>query len=85
MTDEPVEATLGRLLRLRVLEPDPARADRIRTRCRDIVARRQPRTERGTRPDRFTGAVLQPALVAGLCLCYLLAVVYDVIRLHGHH
>ncbi len=85
MSDEADEATLRRLRRLPVLEPDPARAERVRARCRDMLNRRQQRAERSTRPDRFTAVVLQPALVGSLGLSYLLAVLYDVIRLQGRH
>ena len=85
MSDDADDATLRRLRRLRVLEPDRARAERVRARCHDMIARRQKRAEPTTGSDGFTAVVLQPALVGGLCISYLLAVVYDVIRLHAPH
>jgi hypothetical protein len=83
-TDNADEATRLWFSKLRVLEPDPARAERVRARCRDTLAGRQQRAEDSTSPDGVTAVVLQPALVGGLCLIYLLGVVYDIIRLHSH-
>jgi hypothetical protein len=84
MTDGVDEPTRLWLSHLQVLEPDPVRAGRVRARCRDMIVKRQQHAESSARPDGFTAVVLQPALVAGLCLGYLLGVIYDVIRLHGH-
>ena len=84
MTDDADEATALWLSQLRVLEPDSARAERVRARCRAVIVTRQQHAEDSIRPDRVTAVVLQPALVGGLCLTYLLGVVYEVIRLHSH-
>jgi hypothetical protein len=84
MTDDADAATAMWLSQLRVLEPDAARAERVRARCRDTMVRRQQHAESSARPDRLTAVVLQPALIGGLCLTYLLGVVYEVIRLHSH-
>jgi len=78
------EETPLRLSHLRALEPDSVRAERVRARCREALVKRQQRAESSARPDSLTAVVLQPILVSGLCLGYLLGVVYDVIRLHTH-
>ncbi|MEQ1909726.1 MAG: hypothetical protein ABMA15_12940 [Vicinamibacterales bacterium] len=83
MTDDDDEAMPLWLSHLRELEPDQARAERVGARCREMIVRRQRHAESSARPDRLTAVVLQPWLVSGLCLCYLLGVVYDVIRLRS--
>jgi hypothetical protein len=84
MTDELDDVTLRRLGRLQVLEPDPVRGERVRARSRALMARRHERVERVTRPDPFTSLMLQPAVVIVLCISYLFAVAYDVLRLPHH-
>ena len=84
MSDDAEGASRLWLSRLRVLEPDSARSERVRARCRNMIVKRQQHAESSARPDGFTAIVLQPALVGGLCLSYLLGVIYDVIRLHSH-
>lgn len=84
MADDADDVTARLLSRLRVLEPDSARAERVRARCRDIIAKRQQRAASPVRSDSLTAVVLQPALIGGLCLSYLLGVAYDVIRLYRH-
>ena len=82
MTDHSDDAAAMWLSQLRVLEGDSARAERVRARCRDMMVKRQALAERSAPPDRLMGVVLQPVLVGGLGVIYLLGVVYDVIRLH---
>lgn len=59
--------------RLPVLTPDHVRAERLRAACRARLARRTPE------PRRRFG----PALLAGSCLLYLFAIVYDMLRWRG--
>ncbi|MGC4082998.1 MAG: hypothetical protein QM736_13040 [Vicinamibacterales bacterium] len=83
MSDHTDETALRRSLHVRVLDPDPERAARVRARCRQIVATPLRRSERSTNADGLTAMLLQPAVVGGLCLCYLLATVYDLVLLYG--
>jgi hypothetical protein len=76
------DPVLSRLHGLRVLEPDAARAGRVRERCRTLMTRGQPQGG-VVRSRGFAVLVLEPALVGGLCLSYLFAVVHDVLRLYG--
>jgi hypothetical protein len=85
MTDEDGDPMLRTLRRLPVLEPDTSRAERVRTRCRSTIARRHEQAESPGRPRAFTAYALVPALVGGLCLMYLSAVVHDLLRLRGIH
>lgn len=59
--------------RLPILSPDERRGGRLRERCRARLARCN-----AAKPRRFGHA-----LVAGLCLLYLAAVVHDVLWLRG--
>ena len=59
--------------RLPLLTSDEHRAQRLREQCRARLARRAPEPRRG----------FGPAVVAGICLLYLSAVVHDVLRLRG--
>jgi hypothetical protein len=82
MSDEANDPLLRSLRALPVLEPDPARAARVRARGRDIFARRR---RQATQPAGSSSIVvlLERALVGGLCLIYLSAVLHDVLRLRG--
>lgn len=71
--DASSDPILRSVSRLTVLTSDEGRAGRLRARCRMKLGRRAPA------PKRAVG----PAVVAGLCLLYLSAVVHDVLRLHG--
>lgn len=71
MIDDASDPILRSVGRLPVLTPDDRRAERLRARCRAKLARRAEPKER----------TFGHALIAGLCLIYLSAVVYDVIRL----
>lgn len=70
----------GPVLRLPRLEPDRARVERVRARCRAALARRQ-QVANSPRPGNFTSRVIEPALVGGLCVIYLTAVVLDALGL----
>ena len=67
--DDPVLRSISRLA---VLTPDEERAAALRARCRA-------RLRRTRKPAR----VLGPALLAGLCLLYLSALVLEVLRMPG--
>jgi hypothetical protein len=81
MNDESYDPLLRNLARLSILEPDASRTERIRARCHRAIARRQ-QAARIAPGASFTQLVLESALVGGLCLIYLSAVVLDVLRLH---
>lgn len=67
------DALLRQVGRLTVLTSDEQRAGRLRARCRASLARRAPQ------PSRRLG----PAVLAGLCVLYLSAVVHDVMQLRN--
>lgn len=71
IADETSDPILRSVSRLPVLAPNEDRAKRLRARCRARLV--QP----ATAPRRRYG----PALLAGMCLLYLSAVVVDVLRL----
>ena len=70
-TDHDTDPILRSVSRLQTLTPDEGRAERLRARCRARLRRRAPEKAR-----RFG-----PALIAGLCIVYLSAIVHDVLRL----
>ena len=80
--EEAEDPVLRPLRRLRVHEPDPARAERVRARCLATLAARRRNVEGSTR-GRFATFALESALVAGFCVSYLMAVIRDVLQLHG--
>jgi hypothetical protein len=73
------------LSRLTTYEPDSNRAARIRARGRVTLAARAGRQRRGRRTDAPGGwkAALEPLLVAGVCLAFLLEVFSRATRLYG--
>lgn len=71
--DESSDLELQGVSRLPVLAPDQDRAERLRARCRARLARRTPAPRR-----RYSAALL-----AGICLVYLSAVVHDVLHWRG--
>ena len=77
------EANISMLRNVPMLEPDAARADRVRARCRAAMAQRQQQAARSIRRAELTARVLEQVLVGGLCLIYLSAIVGDVLRLRG--
>ena len=70
-TDHDNDPILLSVSRLQILTPDEARTERLRARCRARLGDRVPATN-----HRFG-----PALIAGLCVLYLSAIVHDVLRL----
>jgi hypothetical protein len=77
--DEARDPILIGLGRLSALQPDATRAVRVRALCRAALSRRQQRFTRTARGRTVVRRVLEPALVAGFCLIYLLGVAYDVL------
>ncbi len=71
--DHDTDPLLRSVSHLQVLTPDEGRAERLRARCRARLAQRAPANN-----PRFV-----PALITGLCLVYLSAIVHDVLRLRA--
>jgi hypothetical protein len=67
--DDPI---LRQVSQLPVLTPSQRRADRVRARCRARLA-----------PPAAKKRQIVPALLAGMCLLYLSAVVHDVWQLRN--
>jgi len=55
-------------------EPGNARADRVRARCRVLLARRVAATRRSTRRARRIHRIAETAAVGGFCIAYLTAI-----------
>jgi hypothetical protein len=68
--EDPILRIVGRLT---VLSPDRRRTERVRARCRVTLQRRSP-----VKPRR-----LAPALIAGMCVLYLSALVHEVFLLRA--
>lgn len=79
--DDADDEMLRLLARLPVALPDPERAERVRMRCRSAIARR--RRERAPERVGLGRRVLEPAVLAGFSLAYLLALLGDVLRVYG--
>ena len=77
------DASFEGLKRLRSLTPDPRPADRVRIRCRNQLGRRRTRPARRNVITGFTRRVLAPAVIAGFCVLYIVALVTTTLRLHG--
>jgi hypothetical protein len=77
--DEARDPILIGLGRLGTLTPDPTRSERARARCRIALARRELRRARTIRSWSGVRHTIEPALVAGFCLMYLSAMIYDVL------
>jgi hypothetical protein len=78
MTREDNDLTLQRLVRLPVLEPNPARSERVRSRCHAALAQRQRQRERAIASRRVTARVLESGLMYALSVGYLYAMIHDV-------
>ena len=74
---------LRSLERLSPLAPDPARAHRVRARCRAHLARIQRRSDRTARIAEFAQRVVAPAMLGGVCVLYAVALVVLTLRLYG--
>jgi hypothetical protein len=73
------------LRRLPVLEPAPARIAHVRASCHVALTRPQQAAAHSNGFARVTAFALESALVGGLCLIYLTAVIQDVLRLRDVH
>jgi hypothetical protein len=72
---EATDPMLQRLARLPSAAPDPARADRVRSRCHAALARRRAKDGAEAPPAAVAGRAVELALVAGFCLTYLAVVI----------
>ena len=75
------EPLMRMLAELPAAEPDPARAERLRMRCRTQLERQAPRASRTSAPRITTGLVWQP-LIALLGAAYLTEVIVLALRLY---
>jgi hypothetical protein len=73
--NDAIQRQLGRLVRP---EADAAHAARIRQRCHAVLQRRHAIARRPGLAKR----VLEPALVGGFSVIYLLAILFDLLRWH---
>jgi hypothetical protein len=76
------EPLMRMLAELPTAEPDPARAERLRMRCRTQLERRAPRASRVSAPRITTGLVWQPLIIALLGAAYLTEVIVLALRLY---
>jgi hypothetical protein len=76
---------LTRLLaELPPIDPDPARTERIRVRCRAVMARQAPRASASPAADPRGGALqLWQPLIVVLSVAYLTEVIVQAIRVYG--
>jgi hypothetical protein len=65
---------------LRLLAPDPARAQRTLAQCREQLARRQARATQPAQP-RLRVANFERAALAGLAVAYLISMASTVLRI----
>ena len=82
MNYEDTDRTVQRLRSLTVHEPDPARSERVRMRCRAVLVDRQVHGERVRGARRFTTFALESGLTLGLSVGYLSAMIYDLLRVY---
>ena len=81
MTSEANDSTLRTLQRLTVLEPETARSERVRQRCRAALAERQLPAARSS-SRRSAAVVLESGLTYGLSVGYLFAMIGDLLRIY---
>ena len=81
--DEIDDPILRRVSRLRLLTPDPLRAERLRARCRRKIARRRKPVRRDPAFVELPDRILAPAFVGALSVLYLTAIVYNALRVYG--
>lgn len=79
MIDDPI---LGAVKRVPVLAPDEVRADKVRARCRAVLARRARQARREPGP-RSIPLLLAQAVIGGVCVVYLSAVLGALVTLRG--
>jgi hypothetical protein len=82
MTSDAQDPTLHRLRRLPLLEPDCARSERVRRRCRTAIAERHLQAGRATASRRVTAVAVESGLAYGLSFGYLLGVIDDLLRVY---
>ena len=82
-SDDPHVAAATSLDRLLRLTPDPDRAERVRVRCRTRLARSRRRTGRMAAITGRPSSLLTPAVVAGCCVLYVVALAITTLRLEG--
>jgi len=82
-SDDSHDASAEALKGLRPLAPDPARAERVRVRCRTQLERSRRRAARTAVITGFAWHVLAPALVGGFCVLYVVLLVATTLRLQG--
>jgi hypothetical protein len=75
--NDPTLRTLGHLA---VLEPDRARSDRVRMRCRAAIWQHQNKTTMAS--GRPTALGLESVLTYALSVGYLSAVIHDLLRVY---
>jgi hypothetical protein len=79
--NEQDDLVMAQFARLAVLEPNAARAERHRVRCRRALTRRQLSALRTKRAMAVTARVMEAVLVVTFSAAYLTAVIHDVVRL----
>ena len=77
------DAVLRLLSRLPPATPDASRSERARARCHAVLTRRQRREARFRSRGGPLRRLIEPVLVGGFCLCYVTAVVVDVLISKG--
>ena len=70
---------MSRVGRLGISELDAIRLERIRSRCHAGLLRRKQQTERRRRRARYAAQIIEPILVGGLSVGYLLMMVLIVL------
>jgi hypothetical protein len=81
-TYEADEELMRGLRRLRVVEPDAERLERVRARGHAALLPRRQRAERRRTRSSIAARVLEPALVGGLSASYLLAILFVLLKVH---
>jgi hypothetical protein len=67
---------------LQRFSPDPARAARVRARCRAQLERARPSERAATNPD-VDGRLVTPVLVGCLCGVYVVSLIQLALRVYG--
>jgi hypothetical protein len=77
------DARADNLHRLMVLTPDPARAERVRMRCRTQLGRSRRRAARTAAITGFAVRAFGPVVVGAFCVLYAAALAATTLRLEG--
>ena len=77
------DAHADSLQRLMVLAPDPARAERVRMRCRTELGRSRRRAARAAAISGFAVRVFGPAVVGTFCVLYAALLAATTLSLEG--